>query len=286
MSPVRTHAHEALRAPTAARGWVPIVLAVSAVGCQIVYPLVEGSARDACTVLTVVLFSAASLSHALIQRGLRTALIVAGVFVGGGLVVEVIGVATGFPFGTYTYSDRLGPMLGEVPVVISLAWAMLGYPALVLARHVTRRPWLGISIGAGALAAWDLFLDPQMVAEGYWQWFGEGPNLIGSIPVTNFLAWYATSWLMMASLWHLAADWSPTAHDDRVPVALYVWTWVGSVVAHVAFFGLPQSALYGGIGMGWFVALLSVMRIRASTAVPTTTADRVHHDTAPEGAGL
>lgn len=249
------------------RRWVPVALAVVAVGCQIAYPLVEGSARDTCTILTVVLFSAASLSHALIHRGWRAAAAVAAAFAGGGLAVEVVGVATGFPFGTYAYSDRIGPMVGDVPLIIPLAWSMLGYPALVLARLVTARRWLGISIGAGALAAWDLYLDPQMVAEGYWQWSGTGPHLIGTVPATNYLAWYGTAWLMMAALWPLAARWAPAAHDDRVPVALYLWTWTGSLVAHLAFFDLPQSALYGGVGMGLFVALLAWSSARSAAPV-------------------
>ncbi|CAN5487152.1 carotenoid biosynthesis protein [soil metagenome] len=248
--------------PATPARWIPIVLAVVAVLCQIVYPLVTGTSRDAVTIVTVVLFSGASLSHAWVERGWRTALAVAAVFAGGGLLVELVGVATGFPFGTYTYSDRIGPMVGEVPVIIPLAWSMLGYPSLVLARTITTSPWLGISIGAGALAAWDLYLDPQMVAEGYWEWSGTGPNLIGTVPATNYLAWLGTSWLMMAALWPVTREWSPGAHDDRVPVALYVWTWGGSLMAHLAFFGLPQSGFYGGVGMGLFVALLAWSLVR------------------------
>lgn len=248
-----------------AAGWVPVGLAGAAVLSQIIYPLVSGPARDANTIATVVLFSAASLSHAWIHRGWRIAMAAAAVFAGGGLLVEVIGVATGFPFGAYAYADRIGPTIGGVPLIIPLAWTMLGYPALVVARLITAGRWLGIGLGAVALAAWDLYLDPQMVAEGYWQWFGTGPHLIGSVPATNYLAWLGTAWVMMAALWPLTATWSAEDHDDRVPVALYVWTWVGSLVAHVAFFDLPQSGLYGGLAMGVVVGLLS-WRLRRAPA--------------------
>ena len=38
-------------------------------------------------------------------------------------------------------------------------------------RSVPRSsPWRRIALGAVALTAWDLFLDPQMTAEGYWRW--------------------------------------------------------------------------------------------------------------------
>jgi putative membrane protein len=238
--------------------WLPIVLAVAAVACQVTYPRVGGAGRDHLTVAIVMLFAAACLAHAWLQRGWRTALAVLAAFAGGGLVVEVLGVATGFPFGAYAYSDRLGPTVGDVPLVIPLAWTMIGYPALVVARLVTARPLVGISLAAWALTAWDLFLDPQMVAEGYWTWTAAGPYLLDGIPVSNYLAWYGTAWLMMASLWRLTAGWTPEGHDDRVPVALYVWTWIGSIVAHTFFLDLPRSGLLGGIGMGAVVGLLVV----------------------------
>ncbi|HUG84116.1 MAG TPA: carotenoid biosynthesis protein [Euzebya sp.] len=246
-----------------------MTLAVLAVLSQVVYPLVSGPARDVTTIITVVLFSAASLSHAWVHRGWRTALAVAGVFAGGGLLIEVIGVATGLPFGDYAYGDRIGPTVGDVPMIIPMAWTMLGYPALVVARLITAHRWLGISVGAGALAAWDLYLDPQMVAEGHWRWFSDGPHLIGSVPVTNYLAWLGTSWLMMTALWPRASAWATAAHDDRVPVALYVWTWAGSLVAHVLLFDLPQSGLYGGLAMGLVVGLLAWRLRQPPAAAPT-----------------
>ena len=96
-----------------------------------------------------------------------------------------------------------------------------------------------------------------MVAEGYWTWQSAGPHLIGTIPVTNYLAWLGTSWLMMAALWPMTAGWSRDDDDLRVPVGLYVWTWAGSTLAHLAFFDLPQSGVYGSLGMGLFVLMLT-----------------------------
>lgn len=237
---------------------LPILLAVAAVLVQLTYPRLSAEGRDVVTVVSVILFSGASLSHAGLTRGWRTAVMIAGVFGGGGLAVEALGVATGFPFGSYAYSGRLDPAVAGVPLVIPLAWTMMGYPALVLARAVTARWWPGTLVGAGALAAWDLYLDPQMVSEGYWSWSSGGPHLIGTIPVTNYLAWLGIAWLMMAAVWQLTGRWSSQRAEVGVPLGLYLWTWSGSFVAHLFYFGLPQSALYGGVGMGLFVGLLLV----------------------------
>jgi uncharacterized membrane protein len=261
-----------VRSVVAVRQAVPVTLGVAAVAVQIAYPVVEGTTRDGATILIVLLLSGAALSHAWALHGPRAALAVLGVFAGGGLLVEVIGVATGFPFGTYAYADRLGPAVGDVPLVIPLAWSMLGYPALVVAGLITGRRWLGTAVAAVALAAWDLYLDPQMVAEGYWTWEGTGPHLIGTVPATNYLAWLGTAWLMMAALWPLARTWRRDRTATTLPVALYVWTWVGSLVAHVAFLDLPQSGLYGGVGMG-LVVLLLARAVRKGTRAEGTEAE-------------
>jgi uncharacterized membrane protein len=261
---------------------VPVALAAVAVAVQIAYPHLAGSARDGATIAIVLLLAGASVVHAAVVHGLRAAATITGVLAGGGLAVELLGVATGFPFGTYAYADRLGPMVGEVPLLIPLAWTMLGYPALVVARLITPSRWAGVAVGASALATWDLFLDPQMVAEGYWTWSSTGPHL-GVIPLTNYLAWYGTAWLMMAGMWHVTAAWGRSRAEVAVPVGLYLWTWIGSVVAHAWFLDLPQSALAGGIGMGAVVAVLARSHLRATAAageagVPLPGAAR------PEGA--
>ena len=38
--------------------------------------------------------------------------------------------------------------------------------------------------------------------------------------------------------------------DDRQPYALFLWTYVSSVLAFAVFFGRPLVALVGGVGMG------------------------------------
>jgi putative membrane protein len=40
--------------------------------------------------------------------------------------------------------------------------------------------------------------------------------------------------------------------------ALYLWTYLSSVLAHLAFFGLPGSALWGGLAMGTVAVPLTI----------------------------
>ena len=235
---------------------VPGVLAAAVVATQVVYPRVSpGPALNRLTVATVVLFFAASVSSAALTRGPRFTGRLVAVTAGGGLLVEAVGVATGLPFGAYAYNATLGPALLGVPVVIPLAWTMMGYPALVVARRITSSARLGPFVAGVALATWDLFLDPQMVAAGHWSWRPTpGPDLAG-IPVSNYLGWFVVATAMMAVLWPRTPR--ATAAGDTVPIALYLWTYVSSVLAHAVYLDLPTSALLGGAGMGaivvWFI---------------------------------
>ena len=58
-------------------------------------------------------------------------------------------------------------------------------------------PVTRIALGSAALTAWDLFLDPQMVGEGYWVWARRG--LYRGIPLGNFVGWFLTGLGVMAA---------------------------------------------------------------------------------------
>jgi uncharacterized membrane protein len=227
---------------------LPWLLLGALVLAQIGYPLTAGTVRARLVVVTVLIGYATSVVHALLTRGPGTAAGLVAVTTGGGLAVEAVGVATGVPFGAYDYSGDLGPALAGVPVVVPLAWTWMAWPAWLAARRVTARPAARVALAAAGLAGWDLFLDPQMVAEGYWTWSDPHPALPGvpGVPVGNYLGWLAVALVMMAALAMLA----PGTADDRPAYALLLWTYAASVLAHAVFLDLPGSAAWGALGMG------------------------------------
>ncbi len=227
---------------------IPWVLAALVVGLQIAWPLFEpGQARTQLTIATVVVFFLASASHALIHRGpLWTAGYLA-ISLGIGWGVEAVGLRAGIPFGDYAYTDALGATLLGVPWVIPLAWAMMSYPALAVARTVAESRTGVMLVGAVALASWDLFLDPMMVAAGYWTWDDPSRELPGieGIPAINFAGWLLTSLVLIGLLDLLGRRRA----NDAQPLALWLWTWIGGIVANLFFLDRPTVALVGGIGM-------------------------------------
>ena len=227
---------------------VPWLLAAITIGLEIAYPLVHNENRRLVTVATVVAFFLASTSHALVWRGFAWTLGYLAVTVGGGLLVEVIGLSTGVPFGNYVYTGGLSRLVFGVPWVIPLAWAMFAYPCLVVARRVSRNPAVVPIIAALALASWDLFLDPMMVAEGYWRFSDIGRVLphVTDVPALNFVGWFITSLVMMAVLDRLPRRIVP----DGQPGVLFLWTFFSSVLGNAMFFERPWVAFYGGVVMG------------------------------------
>lgn len=241
-----------MRASTSAR--VPWVFGAAAVACQMVFPFTDGGTPQL-TVLTVVLFAAATLSCAWAARGAREALTLLAVAGGGGLLAEAVGVHTSVPFGEYSYAGTLGWQVFEVPVVVPLAWVMMSYPALLVGRRLATGRLARVVVAAWALASWDVFLDPQMVDAGHWTWADPTPALPGvsGIPLTNYAGWLVVALLLVAALDVALPRVAPVpgrSREDLLPGALYLWTYVSSVLAHAVFFGRPPVALVGGAVMG------------------------------------
>jgi uncharacterized membrane protein len=235
------------RPPGGAAAAFPWVLALATIGTQIAYPLVDGEWLRRVTIASVVLFFLASVAHAWAHRGPKWALTFVVVTAGGGLLAEAVGVRTGVPFGDYSYSSSLGWQVFDVPVVVPMAWTMMAYPMFLAARRLTRR-WTAV-VGAIGLAGWDVFLDPQMVADGRWHWSDPTPSLPGidTVPVTNVAGWLAVAFVMMLVL---CATVPRDRGSETVPAVLLLWTFVGSVVGNVFWFGSDSIAIAGGIAMG------------------------------------
>jgi len=233
-------------------GLVPWAFAAVAVLAQITWVLSSGTFRLALTMTSVLAFACASVTHAWITRGRGWAVGYLVISAGIGWAVEALGRSTGFPFGAYDYTDVLGWKLAGVPLVIPLAWAMMAYPCLLLGRRLSTSRWAVPLIAAWTLAAWDLFLDPQMVGEGYWAFAHPTPALPGSpgIPLTNYAGWLLVALVMMVVLDRLPRGRRPGATGDAVPTTLLAWTYTSSVLANAAFFGRPWVALWGAAGMG------------------------------------
>lgn len=252
------------------------VLTVLTMSAQVAYPLVPAGARPALTVAIVVVFAAASLAHAATNRGPRCAVAVLAGTAIVGFAAEVLGVHTGVPFGRYEYTGGLGPQVAGVPVVIALAWTMFAWPAAVVAHRLAHSFTRRVVVNAWALAAWDLYLDPQMVAAGRWRWASPEPHLPGvpTVPLSDYAGWLAVAAVISVVLQVVIARSGPARTDDRWPYALFLWTWASSTLALGAFWHLVAAAAWGAAGLGLVAAPLAwrLLARSSGTATPARAA--------------
>jgi putative membrane protein len=231
-----------------AGSWLPTVATTAA---MIATPLVArgGGARRALSSV-VVTGLAVTTGQAAARRwpAARVGATAAGVAAATALV-ERIGTRTGLPFGRYEYTDALRPRIGDVPAIVPLAWFAMAVPSREAAHAAlgTRSTPVGrVLLGAAALTAWDLFLDPQMVGEGYWRWARQGRYR--GIPASNYVGWFVTSALVMAALERALPTDVDTAPEPAL-VGVYGTMAGMETLGFAAFFGDRTVAACGGAAM-------------------------------------
>jgi len=159
---------------------------------------------------------------------------------------EAIGLATGYPFGEYLYSDWLQPQFAGVPLIVPVAYLIMLPVAWAIARcwTGTDRGVYFIGLSALGFTAWDLFMDPQMVSWGFWTWTHPGGwGGYYGIPWTNFLGWVLVSAIITA-----------LARPRQLPVspllAIYAITWILETLGQFLLWNLPGPGLAGFLCMG------------------------------------
>ncbi|MFZ4811339.1 MAG: carotenoid biosynthesis protein [Ilumatobacteraceae bacterium] len=243
------------------RSWTRAIPPAVTLAGMIATPLARRGGPVRRALSTVVVSSLFATTAAAAQRrwGTQRTAIAAGTIAGATAAVEHIGTSTGFPFGRYAYTGALRPQVVGVPAIVPLAWFAMAVPAReaahsALGSHSNRVS--RVMLGAVALTAWDLFLDPQMVGEGYWGWARRGRYR--GIPLTNFLGWLLTGIGVMTVLEvTLPAD----TRADETLVAEYGVMAVMETVGFAAFFRDRLVAVTGGLAM---------LPIAVAAAVPLT----------------
>lgn len=125
----------------------------------------------------------------------------------GAFALEFIGVRTGFPFGSYSYTDVLGFRVAGVPLAIGAAWYVTTVCARRICQPASPQPLRTAFLAAILAVAFDITLEPvAWRIEGYWQWHGE------QIPVQNYVAWFLISFVAVVVLEYLEKA------NNRAPV--------------------------------------------------------------------
>ncbi|HEY5486115.1 MAG TPA: carotenoid biosynthesis protein [Candidatus Limnocylindrales bacterium] len=237
-------------------------------------PSVPGGLRMLTAVLALF-----SLFHAWYSLGGRLTLAFFALSATISWVYEQVGVTTGLVFGAYHYTDYLGAKLGDVPLLIPLAWFMMIYPSYVIAGLAVERRPTGTPRGAAALVrlaaisavvmtVWDLVVDPILSGPDARAWIWENGGPYFGIPIQNYFGWLLTTFTVYVAYRALeqrvaAAPAGPVT--ARIAV-LAVGAYAAMLAAEVLSGVLPAGvAVIGPVVMGVPIATAAV-RLRAGIA--------------------
>lgn len=110
-----------------------------------------------------------------------------------GFVSEVIGVKTGYVFGNYVYLDGLGIKFLNVPLVISLNWAIMVCCGAIISFHFFKSSFLASLVSASLITAVDLLIEQSAPKLNFWIFENGMPGW------HNYIGWWCLSFL--ATYW-------------------------------------------------------------------------------------
>lgn len=153
---------------------------------------------------TILLTLVLCIAHAGATKGWKKALVFSAISFVISWIVEFVGCNYGWWFGDYEYTEALGVMVGNVPLLVVVSWETVIYPSHLLVdefigkkgNSLLRTGILGMAIAALATAmvttTWDIMTDPVAVTMKWWTWDNGGaflPDIDGGIPFSNYWGW-------------------------------------------------------------------------------------------------
>lgn len=173
-------------------------------------------------------------------------------------IVENIGVVTGFPFGTYYFTDAMGPKLFRVPLTMGLAYVAIGYSCWTLSLLIlngTQNKLRGTNsiaaLAACIMVVWDFCSEPAWsTISHFWIWRHGGPYF--GIPLSNFAGWFLTDFVIFQVFaFYLVKSGSGITSLPqtywRLAVLSYIVVISANILSSINLFHLPPVSDPAGI---------------------------------------
>jgi uncharacterized membrane protein len=235
------------------------------------------STMSAALVAACALLFAAAWWAAQRLLGVRNACVLVALGLGMGWFAEQMGSSRGWFFGRYSYTNVLGPRLGDVPLAIPLMWFALCLVGYVLSNLLLWRkpvvPSQGLpakvltaALAAMLVTAFDLGADPYFVfVLKAWVmhkkdggWFGE--------TMQGFAGWMLIAFLIVLIFQYLAkprlAEQSPSTLAVAAAIPLVIYT---SAIVFQMLFGQPietRAVAFFAMGIPSLIAIVAWWRWR------------------------
>jgi putative membrane protein len=118
-----------------------------------------------------------------VKIDLKTLTVISGIFLLS-FAIEVIGVNTGYIFGTYKYGNSLGFKLLNVPLIIGINWVLLIYTTSSVAEKINIKGFPGIIVASSIMVVYDIILEQVAPKIDMWYWCNN------VVPLQNYIAWF------------------------------------------------------------------------------------------------
>jgi putative membrane protein len=176
----------------------------------------------------------------------RRAALGTGVLVAYAFSIELVGVLTGWPYGDFSYTIELGPMIfGAVPLGLPVFFLPLVFNSyllclLILGDAARRRAVRLVAVIATVLLI-DVVLDPGAVAIGFWSYSG---GVFYGVPVSNYLGWMLSA---TVSVFVLDYSFDRTRLRDRLKTCDFM---LDDLVSFVVLWGSINAVFGNWIPVG------------------------------------
>jgi uncharacterized membrane protein len=153
-------------------------------------------------VLHVIPPAVFALVHGSILYRFRGVLVFTALCLGVAGFTESLSLRTGWPFGSYYFTDVMGPKISGLPILLVLAYLGMAYCSWLLSLLIVgyRKPIMGLRtvivplLASFVMLAWDLSTEADWsTVDQAWIWRNGGPYF--GVPLTNFIGWYLTAFL-------------------------------------------------------------------------------------------
>jgi bisanhydrobacterioruberin hydratase len=106
-----------------------------------------------------------------------------------GYCFEVLGVKTGLVFGDYAYGNQLGYKVLDVPIIISLNWALMISAGVIVSNRFIHNKYGALALSSLIVTFIDLLIEQVAFKLDFWAFDAGMPGL------HNYLGWIIISFI-------------------------------------------------------------------------------------------
>ena len=198
--------------------------------------------------------------HAWTTRSVQRMLTFFGVCFVYGLLLENAGIILGF-FSEHHYTIYIeaGGFRLPAPLATQFGWCIMFYVAVSLAEGIGRsssklrcRPWAMALLTALIATTLDMQIDPMASLSGvWWAWDPRLPEAFLSVPMINFVAWFAAFLPFSFAYFTYERSDLPQKKQNLRMLILVPWMFLsclligsGPMIAYEGGFGGPSHAIF------------------------------------------